>query len=214
VPWVHCTERIISGLISFFLKIEAQPATAYDRSQRQADAALRGLPVEGRGGLQRENTFLVIAPGADQVAPPLHQFASEAFVREALSGDEEFWLVEDDFFRRLRFQEYQNLQGVTEPGPSLSARSRTDEERRDRRDKGEATKGLNPSPRASSTSAKDERSLATGLQGGEKVKPSTRSWRKPSSPPPRPRRRRPRPRALPGPREEARAALQPHEGRD
>jgi hypothetical protein len=72
--------------------------------------------------------LLIVSRGTDPVAPLLHQFTYEAFVRETLAPTEELLLdetdksslvvlnyYEDELFRKLRFLEYQKLQDVIEP---------------------------------------------------------------------------------------------------
>jgi hypothetical protein len=139
VPWVRSVDKIVSGLISFFFSIKAQPVLAFEKAndkvvalasqfQRQIEATFSTLGPAG-GSIAKNNTILLIlSRGADPVAPLLHQFTYEAFVREALSQSEEYQIderdpssltvlnyYEDDLFRRLRFVDYPKLQDIIEP---------------------------------------------------------------------------------------------------
>jgi hypothetical protein len=139
VPWVRSADKIVSGLISFFFSIKAQPVLAFEKAnekvaslaaqfQRQLDATFATLGDAGRSIAKNNTILLIVSRGADPVAPLLHQFTYEAFVRESLSPSEEYQIdereansltllnyYEDDLFKRIRFVDYPNLQDLIEP---------------------------------------------------------------------------------------------------
>lgn len=107
VNFLSVCNTMVSGLISFFFNIKAQPLVAYEKSlpkcmnfanefTRQFKEAFDSFPSNVQSTFSSNNTLLIIIPrSADQVAPLLHQFTYEAMIYDHINVDNETVLLEE-----------------------------------------------------------------------------------------------------------------------